>query len=61
MRRRSAVLATLVILGLSCTEEDGPISPEGDLLQGTWGGDNVAFIVEDTVVHVHVGCTNGDF
>ena len=61
MRRRTALLASLVILGLSCTEGDGPVSPEGNLLEGPWGGDNVAIIVEDTVAHVHFGCTYGDF
>ena len=34
---------------------------DGELLVGTWGGDNVAMIVFDSNVHVHFGCTNGDF
>ncbi len=27
---------------------------------GTWGGDNAGMIVNDTDVHVHIGCTLGD-
>jgi len=27
---------------------------------GTWGGDNAGLIVNDTDVHVHIGCTVGD-
>lgn len=32
----------------------------GELSIGTWGGENAAAIVNDTIVHVHVGCTFGD-
>lgn len=28
---------------------------------GTWGGAEAGVLVSDTVVHVHVGCTNGNF
>jgi hypothetical protein len=58
--RLSVIAIAFTILGAGCPDED-PISPGGNLLTGTWGGDNVALIVEDDVVHVHVGCTNGDF
>lgn len=27
---------------------------------GTWGGDNAGLIVNNTDVHVHIGCTLGD-
>ncbi len=27
---------------------------------GTWGGDNAGLIVNDSDVHVHIGCTLGD-
>ena len=27
---------------------------------GTWGGDNAGLIVDQTDVHVHIGCTLGD-
>jgi hypothetical protein len=58
---RSALVATMLLFGANCTEDDAPTSPEGDLLPGTWGGENVALIVEEDVAHVHFGCTNGDF
>jgi len=31
------------------------------LALGTWGGNNVALIATDSLTHVHVGCTFGDF
>lgn len=52
--------AALTLLGASCPGDD-PISPDGDLEIGTWGGANVAMMVEQQVAHVHIGCTNGDF
>ena len=52
------LLASFVLSG--CPSDD-PVSPDGNLLVGTWGGENVALIVEADVAHVHVGCTNGDF
>ena len=59
---RSAVGGLLLaILALSGCPSDDPVSPEGNLLVGTWGGENVAFIVESNAAHIHVGCTNGDF
>jgi hypothetical protein len=62
--KRSGLISIAAIgfflIGASCPGND-PISPEGDLLAGTWGGENVAVMVEDTTVHVHIGCTNGDF
>lgn len=53
-------LAVIWILGTGCPEDD-PVSPDGNLLTGTWGGENVSLIVEQDFAHVHVGCTNGDF
>lgn len=50
----------LVALGARCPSDD-PTSPDGNLLTGTWGGENVSLMVEQDVAHVHVGCTNGDF
>jgi hypothetical protein len=44
----------------ACPSND-PVSPDGNLLTGTWGGENVSLMVEQAVAHVHVGCTNGDF
>jgi hypothetical protein len=50
------------ILLPACTRE-GAILPPVDrgLAPGTWGGDNAGVLVSDSVAHVHVGCTNGDF
>lgn len=31
------------------------------LAEGTWGGDDAAATVTEELVHVHFGCTNGDF
>lgn len=56
-----AVLLWIVFVSVASCSDDDPISPEGNLLVGTWGGENVAVMVEDTTVHVHIGCTNGDF
>lgn len=58
--RLGFIAATLALLGASCSNDD-PTSPDGNLLGRTWGGDNVALILEDDVAHVHVGCTSGDF
>jgi hypothetical protein len=61
MRRVIAcVVVALAAMGASCQSED-PVSPDGNLLTGTWGGENVSLMVEQNVAHVHVGCTNGDF
>ena len=50
----------LLLVGTGCPQRH-PVSPDGILVTGTWGGENVGLIVEDDLVHVHVGCTNGDF
>lgn len=57
--KRIAILVA-AFLSLSCDDDD-PTSPEGPLLAGTWGGENVALVVEDEASHLHIGCTNGDF
>jgi hypothetical protein len=56
-----AMALVLAVFALSGCPDDDPVSPDGHLLVGTWGGENVAFIVESNTTHVHVGCTNGDF
>lgn len=50
----------LAVSGATCGSND-PTSPDGNLLTGTWGGENVSLIVEGAIAHVHIGCTNGDF
>lgn len=55
MMRLLASAALLVLLA-SCV---GDTEPSGDLALGTWGGDNAAAMVSDTM-HVHIGCTYGN-
>ena len=46
------------LLGGSCDIS----SLDGSLLaEGTWGGDDAGAVVTEDLVHVHFGCTNGDF
>jgi hypothetical protein len=55
MMRILAVPSILAIVACS-TATSTPITQVG----GTWGGDNAGLIVNDTDVHVHIGCTLGD-
>ena len=56
---QTLLAATLLFAACSADETVEPVDDE--LVVGTWGGENVAFIVSDTAVHVHIGCTNGTF
>jgi hypothetical protein len=43
----------------------GPCGPTGvkppeSSVAGMWGGENAAFIADDTSAHVHIGCTYGN-
>jgi len=66
MRTRTgstAVLALLVGAALTVAACSGQ-SVTGSahtLTPGTWGGENAGAIVDDTLVHVHIGCTLGNF
>jgi hypothetical protein len=53
--------AAVLILALGSCDSSPVESPPTDLAAGTWGGENVGVIVGEDVVHVHVGCTYGDF
>jgi hypothetical protein len=66
MRTRTgstAVLALVIAVttvvaacgGRSVTASTHVLSP------GTWGGENAGAIVDDTIVHIHIGCTLGNF
>ena len=55
MARISSLL--LLVAMLSC--QSGPAAPIVDVA-GTWGGDNAGLIAEDTVAHIHIGCTLGN-
>jgi hypothetical protein len=61
MRRAIGFGFVAACVALSACPGNDPISPDGNLLLGTWGGENVSLMVEEDVAHVHVGCTNGDF
>lgn len=45
------------IVAAAC--QGGPSAPV-TLITGTWGGDNAGLIADDTVAHVHIGCTLGN-
>jgi hypothetical protein len=57
MRHTAIVIGCLAIA--SC-DPSASGSVDGKLANGTWGGDNAAVIVVDSLVHVHIGCTDGD-
>jgi len=56
-----ALLAGATLLAATC-DHDPVYPPAGERLAvGTWGGENAGVIVDDTVAHVHIGCTLGSF
>lgn len=50
-----AALGVAACSGQSVTEAAHVLTP------GTWGGENAGAIVDDTLAHVHIGCTLGNF
>ena len=60
-RQRQARLARFIAFGLILGCDSGPVRPStGPLALGTWGGEDAAVVVTETVTHVHIGCTYGD-
>jgi len=55
-----AAAAAAMVVALAC-DTDGMFGSPRELAQGTWGGQDAGVIVNETIVHVHVGCTNGNF
>lgn len=57
------VLAIAAVFASAVACHDSPTPPivGSTLVIGTWGGVNAGIIVTDSVTHVHVGCTFGDF
>jgi hypothetical protein len=56
------IAAAMVLAGPACAVlTDAPLPGPGQLEVGTWGGDGFAAIVGDSTIHVHFGCTLGDF
>ena len=60
-----AIFAPVVGVTLAvaaCSGRSVAAGPSAHVLTvGTWGGENAGAIVDDTVVHVHIGCTLGNF
>ncbi len=57
---RAVTFASVALLAFAAC--GSPLPPVGDELEsGTWGGVEAGVIVNDTVAHVHVGCTYGNF
>lgn len=54
--RRIIVFPSILAL-LACS---GAIATRVTEVNGKWGGDNAGLIVDDTDVHVHIGCTLGN-
>src|SRR5262245_36623490 len=59
-QRLGLFCAALLVVGCFVDPDVTPPSEES-LALGTWGGNNAGVIVEDTLAHVHVGCTYGNF
>ncbi len=57
---RNLILIGAMMLGTAC--QGSPTGVQGGLLEkGTWGGNDAGVIITDSVTHVHIGCTYGDF
>jgi hypothetical protein len=57
---RILVVGTLAV-GVACASSSATLPPnDGRVAVGTWGGDTAGMIVQDTLVHLHIGCTYGD-
>lgn len=54
------LVATLIVASVACGGRSVTASTHV-LSRGTWGGENAGAIVDDTIVHVHIGCTLGNF
>ena len=55
------LLLGAVAVSATCYLDNTTVVTGGKLSQGTWGGENAGLIVNDTIAHVHVGCTLGNF
>jgi len=57
---RFAALA-LLLGSTACAGSPSEAALADHLVVGTWGANGAGVIVTDTLVHVHIGCTNGNF
>ena len=56
-----ALLLGCVAVSATCYLDNAVVTAGGKLSVGTWGGENAGLIVNDTIAHVHVACTLGNF
>lgn len=62
MRAPATPLALAILLMVSVSCDSDELVTTGDHLEtGTWGGEDVWVDAQTADVHVHVGCTSGDF
>ena len=54
------VVATSVAFACQSPTSELQGTSGGFLVAGTWGADGAGLIVQDTVAHLHIGCTFGD-
>ena len=55
-----ALTCAMLLACATCRHGETVVSPLTRLAIGTWGGQGAGVIVNDTLTHVHVGCTFGD-
>lgn len=60
MSTRHAIVQALLMLGCAGNGATESIV-EGPLAEGTWGGEDRGVIVGAATLHVHIGCTRGNF
>lgn len=53
--------SVVAVLLLQACGSNVLVMTDDRLRVGTWGGDDAVALVEAAQVHVHVGCTKGDF
>lgn len=51
---------SVIAIGAACEGDPAAPLPRDFVAVGTWGGKNAGMLAEDTVAHVHIGCTYGD-
>jgi hypothetical protein len=65
MRTRTGRILVLTLVGAALTvaacSGQSVTGSAHVLTPGTWGGENAGAILDDTVAHVHIGCTLGNF
>ena len=59
MIRPAVITAGLALLAACSGGLDPTVADR--IVVGTWGGENAGMVVNDSVAHVHVGCTYGNF